>query len=48
MSPAEQHYARRCAPLDNPPATYRDGTRTPSARRISRDLRARRNFKRSN
>lgn len=44
-TPAETHAERRCAPLDRPPATFRDGTRTPHARKNSRELRAERAFK---
>ncbi len=45
LTPAETHAERRCAPLDRPPASYRDGTRTPHARKSSRELRAERSFK---
>lgn len=47
LTPAETHYSRRCAPIsyDRPPATFRDGTRAPHARKSSRELRAARAFK---
>lgn len=46
-TPAEIAWARRCAPLDRPPASYRDGTRSRGARTRARDMRAARALKRS-
>jgi len=44
-TPSQTHAEQRCAPLDRPPASYRDGTRTPQARRWARDIRQLRAFK---